>query len=254
MSKRPRTTEPDLTVVVEDERFEVHSLLLMLASPVFKQMLTSDMAEGTSDEVVLPDKKKDEFAIFYACLQLNTRQPITLENAHFLVEWADEYQVNMLKDQCEDLLLNEPVTVTALTFALSYGLERRAAVCVEGIQGDVAAHMGDLHVLISNEICFAQLWPAVCTAADVTMERMPDQEVLKTMWPFVLRAVWARPGPKALNFLGGASSWRSELTSTLPPGSWAVPSASAWINGKVKEAQAAREEMLILDDLGKCCR
>ena len=74
------------------------------------------------------------------------------------------------------------------------------------------------------------------------------------MWPFVLRAVWARPGPKALKFLGGASSWRSELTSTLPPGSWGVPSASAWINGKVKEAQAAREEMLILDDLGKCCR
>ena len=48
----------DLTIVIEDQRVEVHSLILMMVSPVFRQMLAVDMGERTKREINLASKKK----------------------------------------------------------------------------------------------------------------------------------------------------------------------------------------------------
>ena len=64
-AKRQRTkreavisSESDLQIIVEDETFRVHSLILKMVSPVFLQMLTSDMCEGLQKQVTLTGKKK----------------------------------------------------------------------------------------------------------------------------------------------------------------------------------------------------
>ena len=53
------STDTDLEVVVEGEAFNVHSLILMLASPDFQNMLESAMRS-----IELPGKKNEEFKVF----------------------------------------------------------------------------------------------------------------------------------------------------------------------------------------------
>ena len=74
--------EPDVALVVESEEFKVHSLILMMVSPVFRQMLTHGMGERLSRVIQLPDKKKDEFKVFWDVIQPMTTCRITNGNAN----------------------------------------------------------------------------------------------------------------------------------------------------------------------------
>ena len=59
-----RFSEPwedsDLILVVEDEKFHVHRLILSMNSPAFKAMFKSQFKEATSEEIPLPAKKASE--------------------------------------------------------------------------------------------------------------------------------------------------------------------------------------------------
>ena len=63
-----RFSEPwedsDLILIVEDEKFYVHRLLMSMNSPVFKAMFKSQFKEATSSEIPLPEKKADEVLDF----------------------------------------------------------------------------------------------------------------------------------------------------------------------------------------------
>ena len=56
-----RFSEPwedsDVILVVEDEKFHVHRLILSMNSPVFKAMFKSQSKEATANEIPLPGKK-----------------------------------------------------------------------------------------------------------------------------------------------------------------------------------------------------
>ena len=67
-------------------------------------MLTTSMSEGMSGKVKLTHKDATEFNLFYGMLHVSTMRPITREIALVLSYWADEYQVEALKKQCEDFL------------------------------------------------------------------------------------------------------------------------------------------------------
>lgn len=60
--KKHRYVEPwedsDVILIVEDEKFHVHSNILSFASPVFKAMLSLDFKEGRDKVVNLPGKEK----------------------------------------------------------------------------------------------------------------------------------------------------------------------------------------------------
>lgn len=53
-----------MILVVEDEKFHVHRLILSLNSPVFRAMFKSEFKEGSSNEIPLPGKKADEMLDF----------------------------------------------------------------------------------------------------------------------------------------------------------------------------------------------
>ena len=83
------TLATDLTIVIEDQRVEVHSLILMMVSPVFRQMLSVDMGERATREVVLAGKKKSEFDVLWKIVQPLGREVVVPEAAHLRLRTAN---------------------------------------------------------------------------------------------------------------------------------------------------------------------
>ena len=93
--KHPKT-ETGVKIIADDGEVAVHSLILILASPVFEKMLSSCMQEGSATEIKFPGKKQSEFVTFYESLQLHSMEPLTADRAIFFSCWADEYQIEAL--------------------------------------------------------------------------------------------------------------------------------------------------------------
>ena len=73
-----RFSEPwegsDLILIVEDEKFHVHRLILSMNSPVFKAMFKSGFQEAKNNEIQLPGKKgKWSARLFEAVLHTRER-------------------------------------------------------------------------------------------------------------------------------------------------------------------------------------
>ena len=87
-----RFSEPwedsDLILVVEDEKFHVHRLILSMNSPVFKAMFKSQFKEASSEEIPLPEKKANEVLDLlkhvYSKNFFNEPVEITSKASHFL--------------------------------------------------------------------------------------------------------------------------------------------------------------------------
>jgi len=70
-----------MVLMVEDERFHVHRVILIVNSPVFKAMFKSEFKEATASEVPLPEKKAKEVLDFLKQLYVQEREEIT--SKHF---------------------------------------------------------------------------------------------------------------------------------------------------------------------------
>ena len=56
--------DSDVILVVENEQFHVHRLILSMSSPVFKAMFKSQFKEAAANEIPLPGKKPNEVLDF----------------------------------------------------------------------------------------------------------------------------------------------------------------------------------------------
>lgn len=56
--------ESDLVIIVEGHHFNVHKLIMKMASPVFKAMLEGNFKEKNEKEIELPGKKAEDFVHF----------------------------------------------------------------------------------------------------------------------------------------------------------------------------------------------
>lgn len=72
-----------MILMVEDEKFHVHRVMLIVNSPVFKVMFKSKFKEATANEVPLPEKKANEVLDFLKQLYVQEREEIT--SKHFYV-------------------------------------------------------------------------------------------------------------------------------------------------------------------------
>ncbi|XP_078375181.1 kelch-like protein 24 isoform X3 [Oculina patagonica] len=132
-----RFSEPwedsDVILVVEDEKFHVHRLILSMNSPVFKAMFKSEFKEATNNEIPLPEKKASEVLDFLKQLYVQERQEITLNNVEHLLKLSDEYQVKVIFDPCVKFLDNQPKTeenaMKILVLASLYKLENVRQSC-----------------------------------------------------------------------------------------------------------------------------
>lgn len=104
-----------MILVVENEQFHVHRLILSLNSPVFKAMFKSQFTEATADEIPLPGKKSNGVLDFlmkiYGPQYTKRDVEITLENVEQLLQLSDEYQVTEhIFKPCVKFLEDEPKT------------------------------------------------------------------------------------------------------------------------------------------------
>merc|ERR1711920_624778 len=93
------------------------------------------MGERANKEIVLADKKRAEFDVFWQILQPCSNTKVTNENILFLSCWADEYQVNNLRARCEEYgsqFLSSTISHLRHSFAHNYPLWTEA--CLRNIE------------------------------------------------------------------------------------------------------------------------
>jgi len=128
--ERNGLTVPDVAVTVEGEKVMAFSTVLALSSPVFAALLGSVMREGRTKEVNLPGKSKGEFELFLSFLQPCSRVRVSPDNVDVMLPWFDEYQVWVLKEECENVLFYMPCTVQRLRQATKFGMEAQYQRCL----------------------------------------------------------------------------------------------------------------------------
>lgn len=239
-AKRARTescsrfsTDADLFVKVDDETFSTHSVVLMLASPVFKAMLSNYWAESSKSTLTLPGKDKDQFRVFLEALQPDTTVELTKDNVEYLVKLADEYQVNGLKGKCEAFIMsNVPITLMSLDFAINYKLEHRKGQCTEKIKANIDAHIEELKLhgpTLTHEV-LELLWPSVCAKVGVDMPQLPPEEHVHSMWPFVVIAMECFPFKQRCRDM---KFWPNQLYNLLPTSKQADDIGRQWLTAKI---------------------
>lgn len=192
--KRRYSSAPDLKVDVDGTLFEVHSQLLMLASPVFKAMLEADMNEADDGLMRLPGKCKAEFEAVYAFIGTLQEAPaIEFGSIPMLLRWADEYDIEKLRTACERELMKHEPSIDILQSAVQHGLADCRAKCIDTITSDLPSHIGALEAVVDDPAVMQHVLPALFNATnvlgqDVAAKRMTCASV-KTLWPFVRATV-----------------------------------------------------------------
>ncbi|XP_008545845.2 speckle-type POZ protein [Microplitis demolitor] len=93
----------DVILKVKDQVFEAHKIVLMARSPVFLTMFSSEMIENKEYKVNIPDIDPDIFK--YLLEFIYTDDVSNLDAvAEDLLEVADRYMLDSLKDRCAESL------------------------------------------------------------------------------------------------------------------------------------------------------
>ena len=94
----------DLILQVEDREFHVHRAVLMVCSPVFEAMLSSEFKEKSAKKIPLPGKDATEIEQLLQGIYPDQDLWISKENCLFLLKLSTEYQIDRLKTRCEEYL------------------------------------------------------------------------------------------------------------------------------------------------------
>ncbi|CAE7220989.1 bath-36 [Symbiodinium sp. CCMP2456] len=155
-AKRAKTEVPEATATAEEvsdvlldfggDTIPVGSQLLRLASPVFNRMLVSGMKEAQHSIIKVEVASKEEFKVFYDLLGPFSwsNDKISEANVDTLLAISDYYQVDIVKQGCEQFLLGLPPTGDRLLQAQKHGLNKQYQRCIvsiakEGTKDDLLA-------------------------------------------------------------------------------------------------------------------
>ncbi|KAK3699153.1 hypothetical protein QZH41_011866, partial [Actinostola sp. cb2023] len=157
----------DAVLVVEDTKFYVHKSILSMWSPVFEKMFTSPFAERTATKIPLPEKRKDEIEVLLRLIYSNgTKQKVSDTNYFYLLELAEEYQMDDVKKYCIDFLTSAIEASNCLYLchvADRFCLKDVMTKCIEearykgsnALQGN--EDFEDLTPELKNEVCMERI-------------------------------------------------------------------------------------------------
>ena len=94
----------DLVLKVTGREFHVHRAVLMICSPVFEAMLSSNFKERFAPEIPLPGKDATEIEQLLQGIYPDQDLFISKENCLALMKLSTEYQIDRLKIRCEEYL------------------------------------------------------------------------------------------------------------------------------------------------------
>jgi len=157
-------TEPwncsDAVIIVEGERLHVHKSILSMCSPVFKTMLSSDFKEGSSSEIKLPGKRKENIKEMLRTVYPFPSNITDNSNVASLLSLAREYQMVPLIKRIEEALLRKQSTVELLLLTQEYGLQKVVEKCTSTLSRinfqDVQAHPRYENISTENVVYILQ--------------------------------------------------------------------------------------------------
>ncbi|XP_066271681.1 kelch-like protein 40a [Branchiostoma lanceolatum] len=94
----------DVVLEVEDRRFPSHRLVLSAASPYFRAMFTSDMAESRQKTVVLQGLDANSFGEILSYIYSGILH-VSLDKVQPLYQAADLLQLEYVSDTCSDFMV-----------------------------------------------------------------------------------------------------------------------------------------------------
>ncbi|CAH3144666.1 unnamed protein product, partial [Porites evermanni] len=94
----------DLVLKVADRKFHVHRAVLILCSPVFETMLSSDFKEKTAKEISLPGKDATEIEQMLQGIYPDQDLFISKKNCLALLKLSTEYQIDPMNTRCQEYL------------------------------------------------------------------------------------------------------------------------------------------------------
>ena len=122
----------DLVLKVEHTDFHVHRAVLMVSSPVFEKMLSSDFKEKSAKEIPLPGKNPVEIEQLLQCIYPDQDLWIFKGNCLSLLKLSTEYQIDRVKTRCEEYLyywstsdMEEEEALEVIIFNQTYPLEEK---------------------------------------------------------------------------------------------------------------------------------
>lgn len=122
----------DLVLKVEHTDFHVHRTVLMVSSPVFERMLSSDFKEKSAKEIPLPGKNPAEIEQLLQCIYPDQDLWIFRGNCLSLLKLSNEYQIDRVKTRCEEFLnywsstdMEEGEALEVIIFNQTYPLEKK---------------------------------------------------------------------------------------------------------------------------------
>ena len=100
----------DIQIKCGDKTFEAHQVILSTWSPVFRGMFQAEMKEKETKTVEIqdldPDVMLEMLKFFYiGSCNIHQKNPDP-EDVMGLLEAADKYQVDVLKDKCEEAMIS----------------------------------------------------------------------------------------------------------------------------------------------------
>ena len=142
----------NLILAVEGRRFHVHREVLVICSPVFEAMLSSDFKEKNAKEIPLPGKIADEIEQLLEAIYPDRKFSITKKNCLPLLRLSTEYQMALLKADCEtyvnawcekDMTIGEAIEVVVLSQTYPLG-KQTVQGCLEKFASDKRLLWGEL--------------------------------------------------------------------------------------------------------------
>ena len=100
----------DIQIKCGDKTFEAHQVILSSWSPVFRGMFQAEMKEKETKTVEIqdldPDVMLEMLKFFYiGSCNISQKNPDPV-NVMGLLEAADRYQVDILKEKCEEVMIS----------------------------------------------------------------------------------------------------------------------------------------------------
>lgn len=106
-SSNTTNTKSDVILVVGNQKFYCHRLLLSLVSPVFLRMFEGQFKEHNEHEVILEGKSSDSILELLKYIYPQFNGQITDNNIEDFLQLADEYMIEHLKKPCIDFLIKQ---------------------------------------------------------------------------------------------------------------------------------------------------
>ena len=164
----------DLILQVADREFHVHRAVLIVCSPVFEAMLSSEFKEKSAKKIPLPGKVATEIEQMLQGIYPDQDLWISKENCLFLLKLSTEYQIDRLKTRCEEYLshwcqggMNIDEAMEVITVSQKYSVEEWI---VEQCVDQFVSQTDKKWVQLQKHKRFSELEPAM--AKHITEERV----------------------------------------------------------------------------------